>query len=213
MPASINNYSLVSFLNNESCVANGYRTLRTNLHYMLPVHSEKTILVTSTLSGDGSTTTASNLAVVYAQENKKTLLIDGNFQHPVMHQVYGKPNRVGLANILAEGTLFDDAVQETDVVGLSLLTSGSVGMNPSDLIEPKKVSSLLQSIRNRYDIIIIDSAHALHSTETMIMAAECNGVVLVVNLGKTKRGDLEKTKAKLELLNANIVGIVLNRGK
>ena len=170
----------------------------------------KIFLITSPKNGEGKSTTIANLAVSMTQQKEKILVIDANLREPVLHSIFKIPNEAGLTDVLTGKANLEEAIYKTEITRLDVLTSGSSSFNPAELLESERMKELLTSIARTYDIVLIDAPSVLKSTETRILANQCDGVVLVVNRGKTEIEKAIETKKVLELAHARIVGAILN---
>lgn len=214
MLRSTSNVPLIMEKNPYSPIAEAYRTLRMCLE--LESESEnrpRVIAITSSNEREGKTTTAINLAMAIAMTNKKVLLIDGNLQKPVLHEVFKKSNRFGIINILMNQCDLDDATEETHIPNLSLISSGQTAYPTTELLATKRLEYVLEQARSAYDLTIIDSPSVLGSTDAQILAARCDGVLLVAQAGKVKRKILERSRLVLDQVKANVLGAVLNQAK
>lgn len=211
MRRSINDSSLIVSMNPKSPVSEVYRLLRTKIHFSSKDQELKTIMVTSSQPGEGKTTTISNLAVTYAQEGKKVLLIDADLRRPSLHRVFSQPNHQGLSTLLAGHTSVQDTIQETIISQLFLLPSGPVPANPSELFDSAVMQELLEQLKQQYDVILIDTPSVLTVTDSVIVSALCDGVILVVASGKVRKDHLKKVKEQLDHVNARMLGIVFNK--
>lgn len=196
--------------NPSSVIAEAYRTLRTNIEFSNVDEDLQIIMVTSAQPGEGKSTTVANLAIAYAQTNKRILLIDADMRKPTMHKVFGLTNRVGLTSLLTGNRQIEDIPMECRVENLHILTSGPVPPNPSELLVSKKMAALLKELRSRYDIVLIDTPPVGLVSDAQILAGRSDGVVLVIDHGKVKRDLAIKAKAKLDHVKARILGVVLN---
>lgn len=194
----------------KSPISEAYRTLRTNVDFSSIDEELQIIMVTSAGPGEGKSTTVTNLAVTFAQSDRKVLIIDGDLRKPTMHHTFVRSNRSGLTNILIGKTDWQSAVQESDLPGLDLLTSGPVPPNPSELLASKRMKELLQQLKQHYDVILLDTPPALVVTDAQITAANSDGILLVLNSGKVKRDHALKVKTSLEHVRGKILGVVLN---
>ncbi|WP_068776164.1 CpsD/CapB family tyrosine-protein kinase [Paenibacillus sp. FJAT-26967] len=210
MPALTTNQRLITHSNPKSHIAEAYRTLRTSIQFSSVDHEIKCILITSAQPEEGKSTTAANLAIAYAQENKKVLLIDADLRKPTLHKTFNVSNRTGLTHILVSRQEGDQALIETEIPNLTLLTSGPIPPNPAELLGSNRMETFLEEVRNWYDIVIIDSPPLLAVTDSQIIAAKTDGVVLVINHGKVKRDRAQKALSQLNYVNARILGVVLN---
>ncbi|MCJ8010470.1 CpsD/CapB family tyrosine-protein kinase [Paenibacillus sp. KQZ6P-2] len=213
MRHSANKSKLVMNTNRRSNISEGYRNLRTNIQFSGWNQKLQVLVVTSTQAGEGKTTTISNLAVAYAHEGKKVLLIDGDLRHPSLQGIFNVPNRVGLSNILANQCSYGEIIHQTTVENLSLITAGPVPPNPTELLSSDKLREIIEVWKEEFDVILIDTSPVMAVADGLIVASISDGVILVVQAGKVKREFIKKTKEKLELAKANILGVVLNNKK
>lgn len=207
------NNSLVTYFNSKSQISEGYRKLRTNIQFSSIDSHIKKIMVASAESGEGKTTTISNLAVTYAQEGKKVLLIDADLRNPSLHQVFSVPNHIGLSSVLSNQYSVEDVLRESYIDNLQLFTSGPIPPNPSEMIGSNRMKRLIEKLEDQYDVIMFDTPLMLAVTDALIVSSLCDGVLLVVNSGKVKKELVKKTKAALEHVNARILGAILNNIK
>jgi capsular exopolysaccharide synthesis family protein len=210
MSHSINKRPIITDINPKSPISEAYRTLRTNIDFSSIDEPLKVIMLTSAGPGEGKSTTAANLAVAFAQSDKKVLIIDADLRKPTLHHTFVKTNLWGLTNIIAGQTSINEVISDTHIENLHLLTSGPIPPNPSEILASRKMSALLEEIKLIYDMIIIDTPPALAVTDAQIVATKCDGVILVIDSGKVKREVAMKVKAGLEHVKARVLGAVLN---
>ncbi|HEY2495067.1 MAG TPA: CpsD/CapB family tyrosine-protein kinase [Paenibacillus sp.] len=204
---------LIMNINRRSPIAEGYRNLRTNIQFSSWNHELRVICVASTLASEGKTTTISNLAVAYAQEGKKVILIDADLRHPSLQVVFDISNKIGLSNVLANQCPYAESVRSTTIDNLSVIPSGPIPPNPTELLANSTFNELLESLKEEYDLILIDTAPIMAVSDGLVVAAISDGVILVVMAGKTKREYILKSKEKLAHVQAQILGVVLNNKK
>jgi capsular exopolysaccharide synthesis family protein len=204
---------MITNINPKSPVSEAYRTLRTNITFSELDQEIKKIMVTSPQSGEGRSTTIANLAVTYAQENKRVLLIDADLRKPSLHQFFQKTNFRGLTSILVNQIQAADAIQETEIPNLFFLPSGNIPPNPSDLLASKRMRALIEQLETEYDLILLDSPPALDLTDAQILSTMCDGVLLVINYGKVKRQVAQKVLLHLEHVKARVLGVIINNIK
>ncbi len=202
---------LITYSHPESLISEQFREIRTNMKFIND-SKNKVFLITSPKDGEGKSTTIANLAVSMTQQKEKILIIDANLREPVIHSIFKIPNDVGLTNVLTGKASIEDAIYKTEISRLDVLTSGSTSFNPAELLETKRMKDLLKSIAESYDIVLIDAPAVLKSTETRVLANQSDGVVLIMNRGKTEIEKAIETKKVLELAHAKIVGAILNEG-
>lgn len=190
--------------------AEDYRRLRTNLLYASLDGTFRTVLVTASLAGEGTSTTALNLAWSLAQTGKSTLLIDANLRDPALATYSTLQAAPGLSTVLTGQSRLPDSVQVLGDNGLSVLTSGPVPPNPSELLDSRRMTDLLVEARTSYDAVILDSS-ALHSVaDAAILAGKVDGVVIVARSGLVRRPQLAQALDALTVTRANVLGLVLN---
>ena len=188
-----------------------FRSLRTNIEVASRDKPVKTILVTSPEPGTGKTMVAANLAVVFAQKGMRVLLVDADLRRPQIHRVMNLRNRVGLSDLLLESqTIFDVGQKVKDIESLTVITSGSLPINPAELLGSIKMERLLKELGETMDVIIIDSPPTLVA-DAQILATNVDGVILVIQPEKTLKDEIKATVELLTYADARIIGVVLNR--
>lgn len=209
----LQNRSLISLSNPKSPIAEQFRTIRTNIQFTSVDEELKTLIVTSAGPAEGKSTTTANLAVVFAQQGKKVLMIDADLRKPTVHYTFNKENYSGLSNVLTKQETLDEAIQPTSQENLFVLTSGPIPPNPSELLGSKGMRSLLEEAKQEFDVIILDSPPVLAVTDAQVLSNLTDGVVLVVSAGKTEVDAAKKAKELLQSAKAKILGVVLNNKK
>ncbi|PKO17339.1 MAG: protein tyrosine kinase, partial [Chloroflexi bacterium HGW-Chloroflexi-1] len=162
---------------------------------------------------EGKSTTAANLAVVMAQTGQRVVLVDTDLRRPVMHKVFGAANNTGLTSALLNGdqVVLDGHLQGTEVENLSLLTSGPIPPNPSELLGSHRMARLVEKLVGQADLVIFDSPPVLAVTDAAVMGRQVDGVLLVVDAGQTREQVVAQAAAELQKTGANLLGVVLNR--
>lgn len=204
---------LVTNVNPNSIVSEQYKTIRTNINFSMPDKKIKTLLITSSLTGEGKSTTAANLAIVFAQEGKKVILIDADMRKPTMHYTFHTTNSVGLSNVLSGQCLYEDVIKVAETEGVHLITCGHIPSNPAELLNSSSMNVLLEELKTQYDLIIFDAPPILSIADAQILSNKCDATILVINSGLTKRDHVIKAKESLQKSNANIIGTILNNFK
>jgi len=174
----------------------------------------KTIMITSSVNGEGCSTMALNLAETLAKNKTlNVLLIDGNLRHPTLHKFFDLENNAGLSDLILNRVSSADVFKRTRLPNLSIITSGDCNVNPDEIFESHKVRSFLAELKGRFNFLIFDSPPVNKYPDAHILAAQVDGVLLVVHAGKTRWEVAQKSKEQLEMAHANILGVVLNRRK
>lgn len=210
MSNSTNKRPIITHQNPKSPISEAYRALRTNIQFSSIDEELKVIMVTSAGPGEGKSTTLINLAVAYAQSDKNVLVIDADLRKPTMHHTLQVSNRWGLTNLLTNQLTIREVLQDTSIPNLSIISSGPIPPNPSEILASKKMVSILDELKQQYDIILIDAPPAIAVTDSQIIATRSDGVILVVDSDKVKRDAALKAKQNLENVRARILGVVLN---
>lgn len=195
----------------RSPTAEAYRTLRTNVSYTSVDKPLKTLMITSTEAGEGKTTTISNLGVVLAQNGYKVTIADCDLRHPKVHKYFRVPNRAGISTLFAHPLELPNGAQQlTPVKNLSLLTTGQLPPNPAELLGSRKMQSILLSMCQKNDLVLVDVPPVLVVTDAAVLAPSIDGVILVVRNGKTRAVALRQAISQLKQVNATILGVVMN---
>lgn len=202
---------LISLSNPKSPISEAYRTLRTNIQFSSFDKEIKCIVITSSGPGEGKTTTITNLAITMAQSNKKVLLIDADLRKPQVHKRFEINNQRGLTNVLAQHIPLEDAVQRTSLEGLDILTSGPKPPNPSEILGSNSMKEFIKEAVEKYDRVMIDAPPVGVVTDPAILSTIADGTILVVSSGKTYIEEAQRAKQLLQNVNANILGVVMNK--
>lgn len=205
--------SIISYNDPKSVISEQYRAIRTNIEYSNVDQNTKTILVTSSDKNEGKTTTVSNLAVSFANLNKKVLLIDCDLRNASIHKMFKINNIYGLTDILAKDRAVDKCIQETELENLYVLTAGAIPPNPAEILSSEKMKNLIEDLKNIYDYIFIDTPPIGLVTDAGVLSSFIDGVVLVVKSESVEKKYLEETKKKLDAVDARILGAILNSYK
>ncbi len=211
---------LVAYAEPKSAAAEAYRTLRTNITFASPDKPVHVIMATSTSPDDGKSTTIANLAITFAASGASTVLVDGDLRRPHLHTIFGLPNEQGLTTVVVDmaraatgGATPTIPLQNTQVANLQVLTSGPVPPNPAEILSSQRMTELLEMLRGKADYVLIDTPPIIAVTDAAVLASRVDGVLLVVNAGKTKRELAIKARDMLKQVNANVIGVVLNNAQ
>ena len=205
--------AIISYNDPKSVISEQYRAIRTNIEYSNVDQNTKTILVTSSDKNEGKTTTVSNLAVSFANLNKKVLLIDCDLRNASIHKMFRLNNIYGLTDILAKDRAVDKCIQKTELENLYVLTAGAIPPNPAEILSSEKMKNLIEDLKNIYDYIFIDTPPIGLVTDAGVLSSFTDGVVLVVKSESVEKKYLEETKKKLDAVDARILGAILNSYK
>ena len=205
--------AIISYNDPKSVISEQYRAIRTNIEYSNVDQNTKTILVTSSDKNEGKTTTVSNLAVSFANLNKKVLIIDCDLRNPSIHKMFKLNNIYGLTDILAKDRAVDKCIQKTELENLYVLTAGAIPPNPAEILSSEKMKNLIEDLKNIYDYIFIDTPPIGLVTDAGVLSSFIDGVVLVVKSESVEKKYLEETKKKLDAVDARILGAILNSYK
>ena len=203
-------HPLVTSISPSASRAEAFRTLRTNLQFVDIDHPPRTVVITSAVSGEGKSTTACNLAITLAQAGIKVALVESDLRRPKISEYLGVEGAVGLTSVLIGRATLDQALQTWGRSGLSVLASGPIPPNPSELLGSGHMVALLNQLKQRFDVVIIDAPPLLPVTDAAVLSRICDGAVIVVRYGKTRREQVERTAQALRTVDARILGTVLN---
>jgi capsular exopolysaccharide synthesis family protein len=195
----------------QSPRAESFRQLRTNLQFANVSGRAKTILITSSLPGEGKSTTATNLAIALAQGGQSVCLVDADLRRPAVNEYLGLDRNVGLTTALVNNLEVTELLQPWGDDNLFILTSGQIPPNPSELLGSTAMKYLISRLEEAFDVVVIDAPPLLPVTDAAVLSQHVGGVVLVVGFEKVRRQDLQKSLNALDLVDAGLLGVVLNR--
>ncbi|MGL5414447.1 MAG: CpsD/CapB family tyrosine-protein kinase [Clostridium sp.] len=194
----------------KSIPSENYRKLRTNIIYSSFDDKMKKLLITSSLPGEGKSTTVANLAMTFSQVDKKTLVIDCDLRKPSIHRKFNISNKQGLTDyIIKKGDISNYLVQYNK--NLDILPAGNVSPSPSEMLSSKAMEKLLDDLSERYDQIIIDSPPVNVVTDAQVLSTKVDGVIIVVAAGETKKDSVIVAKEAIEKVKGKVLGTVLNK--
>lgn len=201
---------LITQLNPRSPISEQFRTVRTNLQFAAIDDKVQTIIVTSAGPGAGKSIVSANLAVVYAQQGMKTLLIDADLRKPTVHYTFRLSNLRGLSSVLIGEASFEEAVENGAVDNLHVLPCGPIPPNPAELLASKRMKELIEYAEGIYDFIIVDTPPVMAITDAKILSNIVDGVLFVVRSDVTEKEDAKKAYELLNDGNTRILGAVIN---
>lgn len=199
----------ILFDTDNSPIAEAFRKARTNLQFLAVDNPPRVIVLTSSMPSEGKSTTAINLALALAEADHRVALVDGDLRKPMVHNYLDVVGTVGLSTVLSGQIPLQEALQKTRFPGLTVLTSGAIPPNPSELLGSQSARKILQELRNEFDFVIVDSTPLLAVTDAAILAAGADGVLLIARYGQTKREQLTHAVNSLRDVDAKLLGAVL----
>lgn len=204
--------SLVTLTRPSSVIAEQFRTIRTNIQFSMVDKNLKTLVITSAGPGAGKSTISANLAVTFAMQGKKVLIVDADMRKPTVHKTFRLPNRDGLTTLLTERDVeIKDIAHRLDTEGLFAITSGVIPPNPSELLASNRMNQLMAEFEELFDLIIFDMPPVIAVTDAQVMSSKTDGTIFVVNKDGADKEMVTKSKELLEKVKANVIGVVLNR--
>ena len=206
---------LITANNPKSPISEQYRTIRTNIQFSYSSLGKelKILAFTSARPCDGKSTTITNLAITFAQQDQNVLLIDADFRKPMIHQLLSVSNQYGLTSLIAQKATKRQAIMHApEITNLFVLPSGPIPSNPSELLSSKIMGDLILDFKDseKYDWILFDTPPVLAVTDAQILGSRCDGVILVIKSHQTERKELVKAKNLLDKANINVIGSVIN---
>lgn len=208
---------LVTHLDPKSPVSETFRTLRTNIQFMNANKRLKTLLITSTVPGEGKSWVASNLAVTFAQAGKKVVLVDADMRKGRMFSIFGTQPRPGLSNYLSgfsdEGENIDlkTFLKPTTIENVYLIPAGNIPPNPSELLVTRRMRDLIEILKTEADIVIIDGTPSKLVTDSVILSRIVDSTIIVSAHNQTKKDDLERVVKDIKNVGGHIAGVVYNK--
>jgi len=199
-------------LDSDSKILEPYRSLRTNLNYTTPLASGncKSVIVTSALQGEGKSTKAVNLAICFALEGKKVLLVDSDLRRPSVHRLLNKDRGLGLSEYLTGQAEFSDVLQKTPYHGLTITAAGNKMPNPAEILGSTRIRNFLESAYKEFDIIFFDSPAIFPVSDALILAPQMDVTLVVFRSGYTPIKAGEEVLRKLDQVKATVIGGILN---
>lgn len=198
----------ITFENDNSGIAEAFRKLRTNLQFLSVDKPPRVIVVTSSMPSEGKSTTAINIALALAEAENNVVLVDGDMRRPTMHKYLDLIGPVGFSTVLSGAASLEEALQKTRFPGLTVLTSGAVPPNPSELLGSQSARNMLNELRSKFDYVIVDSTPLLAVTDAAILAAAADGVLVIARYGHTKRDQLAHAIDNVNAVGASLLGAV-----
>ena len=213
LPNEIKEVELINHFFPNLSIAEDYRTIRTSIQFSHAGTPPKVITFSSSFPREGKSSTVSNLAVSFAQLNKKVLIVDGDLRRPRQHKIFKARNTMGLSNFLAGKITFEEAVQITAIKNLWIIPSGPNPPNPAELMDSDRMKELLQIVRDKFDVVLIDSPPVLAVIDPIVLGSFSDSLILIVRSGKTTKKALAKAVEEVRKASTQIIGIIYNEVK
>ncbi len=205
-------YRLAALLYPRSGASEAYRTLRTNIEFASVDAPIRTLLVTSSVPGEGKTVTAANLAIVFAQAGRRVLLVDADLRKPGVHPLFDLPNAHGLTTLLRSDEADLDAIAHpTEQANLRVLTTGPLPPNPAELMGSQRMRTVLERLKASADLVVFDSPPLQAVTDAAILSSFLDGTLFVIDAGHSRRRAVRLAREALARAGANVLGVALNR--
>ena len=203
--------NLITLVNPSSLVSEQFKTLRTNIQFTMVDQKLKTLVITSAAPNAGKSTISANLAVTFAMQGLKVLLVECDLRRPSVHKSFHVSNIKGLTNLLTDTEArIEDNLVASEQENLSLLLSGPLPPNPAELLGSNRMSQLQAELENHFDLIIFDTPPLLGFTDGQIMAGRSDGTIFVIHHGVALKENMLKANEILKRVNANVLGAVYN---
>ncbi|QBJ95976.1 polysaccharide biosynthesis tyrosine autokinase [Rhodococcus sp. ABRD24] len=199
----------IAFQDGYSGSAEAFRELRTNLQFLEVDNPPRVITVTSSLPGEGKTTTAINLSLALAEAGYSVALIEGDLRRPRISKYLGLIGSVGMSTVLSGQAELDDVLQSTPFTNIWVLASGAIPPNPSELLGSTHATELFTQLRSRFDFVIVDASPLLPVTDAAVLASKVDGALVVVRHGHTKRDQISRAIGNLRSAGATVLGTIL----
>ncbi|HJR80500.1 MAG TPA: polysaccharide biosynthesis tyrosine autokinase [Anaerolineales bacterium] len=202
---------LIAHLQPHSPITESYRIVRSRIRFKRGEGTARSIMVTSSMPDEGKSLTAANLAVVFAQANFKTIVVDANLRHPILHEVFAVRNDSGLGDALSSSEIHvKEYLQDTSVNNLQILSGGTPLADPSGQLGSERMEEIIRDLKKSADIVIFDSPPALVFADAIVLSRRVDGVIMVIQAGKSKRSAINQTLLDLQNANADLLGSVFN---
>jgi capsular exopolysaccharide synthesis family protein len=195
----------------NSTLIESYRILRSNISFSAVDRQLKILAISSPGRSEGKSTTAANLAVAMAMDGKKVLLMDCDLRRPSQHKVFGIPRDVGFSNAVTGACKLSDAIMPTSVENLSIMPSGPIPPNPSEILNSVHSRQLFTDVADRYDLVIVDCPPCTGLSDVQVVSTIADGLLLLVCMDRTLKPALHMTLRTLRQVEAPLIGVVINR--
>ena len=202
---------IVTYFDPKALITEQYKIFRTNVLSLNKGNSSKVIMLTSSIHSEGKTVTSLNLAMAIAQSTQKpkVLLIDADLRRGRLAKYLGVNQKVGLSNVLSGKADFGEALFKIDIENLTFMASGPVPENPAELLDSANMKQLLSEAKTQFDHVLIDTSPVISVTDASILSSQVDGVIMVIQAGRTQRGVVKRALELLQQTHAKILGHIL----
>lgn len=210
--SSLNGAGLVSLKDPRSPAAEAYRVLSTNIQFSSLDRDVHTLLVTSVSPDEGKSVVLANLAITMSEGGRRIIMVDADLRSPTLHALFDLPNTTGLTTMVLDEDL-EAPLQPTSVPNVSLVSSGPLPPNPAELLASERFARVIARIAAKGDVVLFDAAPVAAVTDATVLATRVDGVLLIVDAGRTRRDAARRSKEQLERVGARLLGVALTNVK
>lgn len=196
-----------------SNITDSFRKLRNNIQFANSNADLKSILITSSKSGEGKSIVASNLAIALAESGKKTMLLDFDFNHQDIPSLFHLPSNNGLYKYIFEESSMEEVYLPSIIENLHILCAGEYSIKFSSILASDKIKNFIKDVMDKYDYVVIDSSSLLSSSDAQVLSKYVDGCILVVGEGEVDKKEVTKSLDLLKKVDAKILGAVFNKSE
>lgn len=201
---------LITAVNPTAVVSEQFRTLRSNIQFLMVDQTFKSLMFTSATPFEGKSTVSVNVANVFASDGNKVCFVDADLRKPTVHRTFDISNKKGLTTVLTGQAPISEVIQKVPGLSIDVISSGAIPPNPAEMLSSKAMLELIDRLESVYDLVIFDAPPILAVTDAQILSSRIDGTVLVARQFYVKRDQLAKAKDLLEIAHSNLLGVVLN---
>ncbi len=205
------NEKLIISIDPKSPLREAFRTIRNNIKFASVDKKLRSIVITSSIQGEGKSFFASNIAIAMSMEGKKVIVVDGDMRRHYLHHYFDLDNGIGLSDYLTGEADLNSFQRDTHINGVHLITTGTIPSDPANLVDSEKMKQMISTLMESYDIVIVDSPPILAANDAIVLGGLADGLILVLETGRVARKDFEESYLQLQNANLNVIGVVLNK--